>query len=267
MNRRKVLVTDLDGTLFQSGTMEFKSTENQKAIQEWIDAGNVLWAATGRGADAYLKLHDMNIPVEALICSGGAGYVIHDEEPVYSYEITESLAEEVFGYMKDNFPDVDYCLDVAPADCRYGYTCGLYMKEHFPEDPNMKDEYAWMDGHHHLLRLFCMSHSDKYVNHVAEVITEQFPGKLHGLHTDRKCIDIMHARSNKGNQLAHVMELMGVGKEDVYAIGDETTDIYLLNHSGTGFAMKDGAEQLKECADYTVGSVAEAVRMILDSKA
>lgn len=258
-----VLVLDLDGTLFANGTCEYKSPENKEALMRWRDAGKQLWIATGRGADTIHNLEKMEIHTDAMICSGGAGFMIRSHEAEYNYRISDECAKRLFRYLEDKCADLDYFLDVNPSDVHYGKSSGNHMKRHMKREFEMHEPTEYMDGKHELLRLFCVGPDDIYVDHVAEMINYDFKGELHALHTDHHCIDILNVSCSKGNQMKNLMRIMNRNKEEIAAVGDEATDISLLAEAGLGFAMADGSEELIRKTERTVISVAEAVSFLL----
>lgn len=262
-SRVNVLVLDLDGTLFANGTCEYKSPENEDALKRWSASGKQLWIATGRGADTIHNLEEMRIQTDAMICSGGAGYIISDHEAEYNYRISDECARRLFRYLKKNCSDLDYFLDVNPSDIHYGISSGNHIKRHMKREFEMHEPSEYMDGKHELLRLFCVGPDDAYVDHVAEMINHDFQGELHALHTDHHCIDILNVSCSKGNQMKNLMGIMNRDKEEIAAVGDEATDISLIAEAGIGFAMADGSEQLIRKTGRTVASVAEAIDFLL----
>lgn len=265
-DRVEVIVLDLDGTLFANGTCEYKSPENEDAVKRWKKSGKQLWIATGRGADTFFKLQSMGIYADVMICSCGAGYIVDDQKVKYTYEITDDISKRLFDYLKKNFPDLDYFLDVSPSDHHYGYSGGYHMKRHMKSEFDLCEPNRYLDGNHKLLRLFCVGPDNAYVDHVAEMINHDFSGELHGFRTDQNCIDILNVNCSKGHQLKNLMQITGRKKEEFAAVGDEAADVTLIMEAGIGIAMEDGSEKLIKKADMTVKSVADAIDFLLKEK-
>lgn len=65
-------------------------------------------------------------------------------------------------------------------------------------------------------------------------------------------IEIFTPETNKGNGLKYVAEYLGFEREQIIAFGDAHNDIELLQYAGTGVAMANAYESLKEVADVVL---------------
>ena len=59
---------------------------------------------------------------------------------------------------------------------------------------------------------------------------------------------------NKGVALAWLGERIGVSLDDMVAFGDGGNDVEMLERAGTGIAMDNAPEAVKEISDGTTGS-------------
>lgn len=71
-------------------------------------------------------------------------------------------------------------------------------------------------------------------------------------------LEIFPKGVNKGTALAAVCRELGMSRERAIAFGDHELDIPLIEAAGTGVAMGNAIEQLKEKADYVTKSNNEA---------
>ena len=62
-------------------------------------------------------------------------------------------------------------------------------------------------------------------------------------------IEMVHPSVNKAESLRRVCELYGVAREDVMAIGDGGNDAEMIRWAGTGVAMGNARDSVKEAAD------------------
>ena len=62
-------------------------------------------------------------------------------------------------------------------------------------------------------------------------------------------IEMVHPSVNKAESLRRVCELYGVAREDVMAIGDGGNDAEMIRWAGTGVAMGNARDAVKEAAD------------------
>ena len=72
--------------------------------------------------------------------------------------------------------------------------------------------------------------------------------------TVRGSIIITHPRANKENAVRRIMEYLGLKASEVLSFGDDTVDIGMLQASGTGVAMGNAVQELKDVADYVTMS-------------
>lgn len=76
---------------------------------------------------------------------------------------------------------------------------------------------------------------------------------------------------DKANTLGVLMEQLGIGREEVIAIGDGVADVTMLQLAGKSVAMGHAQDSVKMCADYVTGSneddgVAQAVEKFILSE-
>ena len=81
-------------------------------------------------------------------------------------------------------------------------------------------------------------------------------------------VEIFDKNASKGNALAFLAQKLGIDKSEIACIGDGENDLPMFEAAGTGFAMGNAVDELKEKADYVVASndengVAQAVEIML----
>lgn len=65
-----------------------------------------------------------------------------------------------------------------------------------------------------------------------------------------KNIEVNAAGVNKGTALKILGELLHIRPEDIMAFGDASNDLAMIEKAGTGVAMENGIEEVKQAADY-----------------
>lgn len=70
----------------------------------------------------------------------------------------------------------------------------------------------------------------------------------------RRCVEFLPAGVSKGQALARVAGLLGLGPSDCAAIGNEMNDAEMLDWAGTGIAMANSPRALQERADMVTAS-------------
>lgn len=64
------------------------------------------------------------------------------------------------------------------------------------------------------------------------------------------CVDIMSKGVNKWSGIEKLLPIVGLGREDVIAAGDYENDIEMIVNAGTGVAVANALDCVKEQADY-----------------
>lgn len=93
-----------------------------------------------------------------------------------------------------------------------------------------------------------------------------------GTHT-AWCLEVHHRDSGKCGALRRIAERLGVGREEILAVGDHINDVQMLRFAGIGVAMGNAQPEARAAADYVTGTieqdgVAEAIeRFVLEGAA
>ena len=77
-------------------------------------------------------------------------------------------------------------------------------------------------------------------------------------------VEITARSASKGEGLARLGEMLGIGSEEILAFGDSGNDVSMLRMAGVGVAMENGEPEAKEAADFvtkknTEGGVVYAI--------
>ena len=77
--------------------------------------------------------------------------------------------------------------------------------------------------------------------------------------------EIMKKGSSKGEAVQMLAKYLGVSQEEVMCIGDSENDLSMITWAGTGVAMGNAIDSVKDVANYVTadnkhGGVAEAIR-------
>lgn len=91
---------------------------------------------------------------------------------------------------------------------------------------------------------------------------EEYPLIMNDVHGARiaawwdRAVDIIPANGGKGAAIQRVLEYYRLKADEAVAFGDGNNDIEMLQTVGTGIAMANASEDLKEVADEVCGHVA-----------
>ena len=70
-------------------------------------------------------------------------------------------------------------------------------------------------------------------------------------------LDMLRREGSKARGIAHAVEKLGIGMEDVMAFGDSFNDLEMLSSVGFGVAMENGEAAAKAAAKFIAPSVDE----------
>lgn len=68
-------------------------------------------------------------------------------------------------------------------------------------------------------------------------------------HGSENAFEIYSPTLSKAIGMQHILDYYGASREDTYAFGDGTNDIEMVKFAGTGVAMGNAVDSLKEVAD------------------
>ena len=214
-NTCKLLLFDLDGTLLQSDKTISKRTLS--VLKQCREKGILIGVSTSRSEQNSLVYLNELMP-DILISSGGA-LVKYGTEYIYKAEF--SVAE------------TNNMIDMARAVC--GEDCEITIDTtdshywNYKIDPKKLDQ-SWGDS----------------------IYTDFTDFSECALKT---CVEIFD--QNKADELAHKLpecDCIRFGTESIIAFGDDYADIGMLQLCGTGVAMGNAIDEVKDKADVVIGS-------------
>ncbi|MBR6331876.1 MAG: HAD family phosphatase [Dehalococcoidales bacterium] len=253
----KLLVTDLDGTLFnKEGKIGQPDID---AIRDLIGRGVNFAFASGRITMAcrdIISLLGINCP--GVYCDGALVYDSAKDEVIYQNLLDKELLREFITFSHEN----DIYLE-------------MFSKTHFyAERPNWSDpihteffssfptmvkleDVIETDG---ILKSELLSHSPE-----EEALVERFRSRF-----EDKCrfslatspsfpnvrfYNILSNGTSKGNAVRALADHLGVSIDEVVAVGDGYNDISMLKEVGMPVAMGNAYDAVKEVAKYVTKDV------------
>ena len=255
MQKIKMIALDLDGTVFNDEKNITEKTRN--AIKNAIDAGVVVMPVTGRHLHG-LPEQLISIPGirYAVTCNGAAIYDLKTQQLIYQDAIPWDEAADIVGEQMamGNIPEIYtdgqgyideiafermMSIDIPPVLKEYARKSkirvknleGMIRSEHKNSDkihmlfdrryPKIREEaFRVMRTHEHL------------------VVGSAYPYNM----------EVNKDTANKGVALLKLGEMLGIGRNEIMAIGDGENDLVMLQTIGFPVAMGNAVEVLKNCA-------------------
>lgn len=96
---------------------------------------------------------------------------------------------------------------------------------------------------------------------------------LRAVVSEEECTDILNKGTDKWRGIRKLLDLLGLGPEDVIAVGDYENDLEMIGSAGIGVAVSNALEGVKARADYVTvrdndhGAVADVINQLVLGRA
>jgi hypothetical protein len=87
-----------------------------------------------------------------------------------------------------------------------------------------------------------------------EAMQEELP-ELTVVRSERNYVEVLPPGVSKGEGLSWLCEYLGIPLSRTVAVGDQESDIPMIERAGLGVAMEGGAKKLIEHADHVIESI------------
>lgn len=267
----KILVTDLDGTLFYpKKRLGLISKENLSFLREWIDNGNKLVFASGRHFNEAAKLlKKLKRPAAFIGCNSAVLYedgkiiyenLIDGEEILQLMQRIESRFDPSnYVVMSENYNTLIYSRKYKAAfRCiypLYKLSQGVYGG---PYKIVRKSKFINEIKNGKIYKVMCFF-GIGHRNSVRASVVSKYLAKYepnYESHWSSISIEFNHKGVNKANGIKKYLEIHNYSKDDVYVIGDSGNDVCMFkefyDHS---FCMKHSNSSIKKYAKTIVENV------------
>ena len=248
----KLIVLDVDGTLLNSNRELTKRTvQTLRKVQQM---GIRVALASGRPTYGILPL------AQALDLGVYNGYII-------SYngaQVMEAGTGQIIFERRIDPQMVPYLEKKAH---KMGLTMAYYDGNEVVstdiENPHIVDEAA-MNGmalrQDEILSLgmddwpaevMLVSDDEQALTSLEQHMQRHLNGVMDTIHSNPYYLEIVGYQVGKSYAMSALVQKMGIGMEEVLAIGDGAADINMIQMAGTGVAMGNATEGVRRCADFT----------------
>ncbi len=249
----KLFVTDIDNTLTEQS---FTAPQpNLDAMARAKDAGVYVTVATGRGYLGASEIIDAVRPNCPVICYGGA--IIADArtaKPVFVSQISNALVQEVLSLAEEMRIHAHiYQGDTIISETDDCYTRRYVEKLHLPVqiDPALRQR-VWYD----VPKVLWIT-TEAEAARVIPMARARFAGRLKVSGSSPGFVEFNTLGVDKGTAVERLAAHLGVAREEVAAIGDNTLDLEMIEWAGLGAAVSDGKESVKAAADVITPACAD----------
>jgi Cof subfamily protein (haloacid dehalogenase superfamily) len=268
---KKMIVTDLDGTLLNSDGRI--SDTDLRTLEKLGDEGYCRVIATGRSLYSIRKTLSNDLPVDYLVFSSGSGISEwKSDRLMLAYNLSKHQVQRAYDHLLglglDFFilypvPENHKCKYVRVTENNGDFKRRVEIYKDYAEDLTGKPFEPFES-----CQLIAILHGNDKVdiyedvkNHFSDmaVIRSTSP-----LDHSSLWLEIYSPEVSKANGLKHLSELLDLDRKDVMAVGNDYNDIDMLRWAGHGYAVKNAPDVMKDefipVASHNESGFSEAVK-------
>lgn len=250
MTNQKIFFSDLDGTLLDS--QKHISDRLRSAVMNYMDQGNVLALSSGRPLDSIKEVVSLhNLMHDNLYCIGYNGAL------TYHFNTEAKIIEKTL--------TLDQMEVIATVAARAGIYCHTYDDTNIIA-PRESEELAFYTKTVHLpvtvlpnypkgikvpaCKILCieLSGTDK-LDKLAETLLTALPGIITCVKSNPYLLEVFPISAGKGTAVTELCARLNIPVSNSYAAGDEQNDISMIKAAGTGIAMLNARDIVRDAAD------------------
>ncbi|WP_318504959.1 Cof-type HAD-IIB family hydrolase [Bacillus sp. T3] len=241
----KIVFFDIDGTLLDHDKKLPMKTK--MAIQQLKQNGVFVAIATGRAPFMFEGLRK-ELDVDSFVGYNGQ-YVVFENEVVYTNPLNHNEIVRLDQESKRNGHPLVF---MDENTMKSSVAHHMYIEESMG---SLKFVHPEQDSSFYY---------NKEILQVMIFMEEKDENLYNGLYPDFKLVrwhpysvDVMPLGGSKAEGIQQLVKRLGFKMEDVYAFGDGLNDLEMLETVGTGVAMGNAVNELKEKAKFITKDVAE----------
>jgi len=267
----KLLALDIDGTLMdKKGSI---SEEDMNAIAAVQRAGICVSLSTGRSLlGCHNVIKQMRLDGYHMSFDGALVSESNSGEEIYACPLSKETVKQAIEYSHANEVPLElYSRNRYYAEFESWSTNAhrefFHIEPHIVDFTGIKDKERFIKGgivatnseEEERVQKFCLHFKDVFNFTWARM--PAYPGVAF--------INVLAPDVSKGNALEALVVHLGIGMDEVIAIGDGHNDVSLLSMAGLGIAMGNALDELKAVADHITldienNGVAAAIKKFIE---
>lgn len=245
MNKVKIIFFDIDGTLIDM-TKKAISDKTVETLLRLKENGVKICIATGRAPGSVPKFDGVDF--DAFLTFNGS-YCFNSSDVILSTPIPKVDVEK----MIENATRINRPVSIAGKDRVVANGTDKDLSDYFgfakQETPVSDDFDEVLKGE--IYQMMMGGRKDEYDDILKDVENARITAWW-----DR-AVDIIPANGGKGIGIEAILEYYGIDRSESMAFGDGGNDIEMLQTVGTGVAMGNALDHVKEVADEICGTSAD----------
>ena len=251
MNKIRLIVCDIDGTLTRDGTI-YPSQYTLQVIERLHQSGIMFGLASGRGVEQLRSLKDewgLSFDFDIVIGLNGSEYFDLKENKTHRlYELSCNDIRDIITKMLDKYPDLNCSIySNGRRMLRYEDEMAVNSKKRTKMDNYIVKDLSEMWQKPCSKVMFRVS--EEVMKKIEPLATEISNEHYRSCKTQTTMMEFVHAQANKGAALRKYCAANNIELQEVAAFGDMYNDNELLETAGLGVCMINGADITKSYAD------------------
>lgn len=246
MSKQKVIFFDVDGTLVTGDHVLPDSTV--KALHRAREKGHRIVVNTGRPY-GHIEPQIKALPFDGYVCSLG-GYILWQGQELFYQPLSRELCLRVrelagecrmsalYEWEKGAFDAVDPANPYGCKDRDWLSRIGVPVWAAESDDLFFDKFVCW-----------------PMENAEPERFCRELAPHFDFIHREHRMMEVVGKGLTKAGGMQHLLQLLGVEREDTFAIGDGPNDLAMLRAAGTSILMGNAPQRLWHEADYVTAHI------------
>ncbi|MBS7297549.1 MAG: Cof-type HAD-IIB family hydrolase [Eubacteriales bacterium] len=255
-----LICSDLDETLLTSERTI--SDENKSALEYFMSEGGCFTFATGRvpvGAKLALNYIIPNVP---MICYNGAGIYDFNNDKLLWEMFLDKEAGKVIDFVLSKLPLTG--VEISTNERVYHHRTNRLTVEHASIEKILQLGIDYKDIPEMWKKVIFMVEVED-MPELRRIITDsEFADKFNYIQSYKHYYEILPKEAGKGEAMLKLADMLGIDRNRTIGIGDNENDISLVKLAGTGIAVSNAVDAVKDVADYiTVDNDSHALAAVI----
>lgn len=267
---RKMLASDLDGTLLFKGKV---SDENKEALKKFKTRGGIFSLSTGRAYNEIESvIKDMDIKPDYFILNNGALILDGKADIIHMSNLDYKAIKEIISYLKKYTDMVSIQtgfksyfivskltkLKIKIRIIIKNFTYGLKYNDERTYVRNLDDIQNAKNETFTLMAANLKGYPIEKIQEIADYINDNY-GDYVECYRNTIFLDIVPKGCSKGYGVKRVGEIADLNMDNVYTIGDSWNDDSMFQVTKNSFTFTYAEEELKKKTSHVVETVAQCI--------
>jgi len=236
MNKIKAIITDLDRTLLHTDKSVSRYTLD--ILKKCHERGILVMAASARPMRAITD-YDNIIKFDGITTLNGGVTILPDRKSEIGIE-KKNVKKMISYFMR--YDDAFISVEASTA---------IYSNKDVPAwHPIIFDRFPQLPDDEYIYKILVSSTDNALYEEINGILTDDVYSSI----AQKDLIQIMNKKATKWNGIQMMLETCGIAPENTVYFGDDNDDIEPLKSCGTGVAVANAIDAVKEAADVVVES-------------